>query len=104
MTGDELFDRMKNKEFGVILESIDDAYELRSILKSANRDIANVDDIPSWVADHNAKMVVAALYGRQVLYSKRVNFYGCKDYYHNAIPFSQIIGNRPSINTIDDLL
>ena len=58
MTGDELFDRMQNKEFGVILESIDDARELQSILKSADRDIENVDDIPSWVEDHNAKWLL----------------------------------------------
>ena len=29
MTGDELFERMQNKEFGVILESICDANELQ---------------------------------------------------------------------------
>lgn len=104
MTGDELFDRMQNKEFGVILESIDDARELQSILKSAARDIENVDDIPSWVEDHNAKMVVAARYERRVLYAQHVDFCGWETYYNNAIPFSQIVGNHLSISTIDDLL
>ena len=59
MTGDELFERMQNKEFGVILESIGDANELQSILKSAVRAIANVDDITDWVANRNAHVVVA---------------------------------------------
>lgn len=104
MTGDELFDRMQNKEFGVILESMDDARELQSILKSATRGIANVDDIQSWVTDHNAKMVVADRYRRQVLYAQHVDFCGWETYYNNAIPFSQIVGNHLSISTIDDLL
>lgn len=104
MTGDELFERMQNKEFGVILESIGDARELQSILKSATRGIANVDDIQSWVTDHNAKMVVADRYRRQVLYAQHVDFCGWETYYNNAIPFSQIMGNHLSISTIDDLL
>ena len=33
MTGDELFDRMKNKEIGVILESHEDAEQLAVLLQ-----------------------------------------------------------------------
>lgn len=104
MTGDELFDRMQNKEFGVILESIDDARELQSILKSAVRGIANVDDITYWFANLNAKMVIADLYRRRVLYAQHVDFDGWKGYYNSAIPFSQIFEPHLSISAIDDLL
>lgn len=104
MTGDELFERMQNKEFGVILESIGDANELQSILQSAVCAIGNVDNITYWFANLNAKMVVAAQYERRVLYAQHVDFFGWETYYNNAIPFSQIVGNHLSISTIDDLL
>ena len=104
MTGDELFERMQNKEFGVILESIGDANELQSILQSAVCAISNVDNITYWFANLNAKIVVAARYERRVLYDQHVDFYGWETYYNNAIPFSQIVGNHLSISTIDDLL
>ena len=104
MTGDELFGRMQNKEFGVILESIGDANELQSILQSAVCAIGNVDNITYWFANLNAKIVVAAQYERRVLYAQHVDFYGWETYYNNAIPFSQIVGNHLSISTIDDLL
>ena len=104
MTGDELFERMQNKEFGVILESIGDANELQSILQSAVCAIGNVDNITYWFANLNAKIVVADRYERRVLYAQHVDFYGWETYYNNAIPFSQIVGNHLSISTIDDLL
>lgn len=104
MTGDELFERMQNKEFGVILESIGDANELQSILQSAVCAIGNVDNITYWFANLNAKIVVAAQYERRVLYAQHVDFCGWETYYNNAIPFSQIVGNHLSISTIDDLL
>lgn len=104
MTGDELFERMQNKEFGVILESIGDANELQSILKSAVCAIDNVDDITDWFANRNAKIVIADLYRRRVLYAQHVDFDGWKGYYNSAIPFSQIFEPHLSISAIDDLL
>lgn len=104
MTGDELFERMQNKEFGVILESLGDANELQSILKSAVRAIDNVDNITDWFANRNAHVVLADYCARAVLYAQSAHFNDWKKYYDIAIPFSQIFGTHLSISAIDDLL
>lgn len=54
MTGDELFDRMKNKEIGVILESHEDAEQLAVLLQG----IPYADELVEWYDHRNARVIV----------------------------------------------
>lgn len=102
MTGDELFDRMKNKEIGVILESHEDAEQLAVLLQG----ILHADELVKWYDHRNARVIVNSNDGcERLLFASTPSRPELPNYCRECVPLSALIRqNQINISSLDDFV
>ena len=102
MIGEELLQRMKAKEIGVILESREDAAQLAALLHG----VENADELVEWYDERHARVIVHNNYGdERLMFSDSLSAQNLHEYCRECVPLSAImLQDQINISSLDDFV
>ena len=101
MTGNELYERMLNEQFGINIESDADAQALDEILAC----VCTFSIREEYEKRGVLSIVASKMYRPHILYSETDRYeYSLRSFCRELLPSSMFVGKPVEVETIDDLL